>query len=135
MTHTKAYLGLDVGTVRIGVALADDIVRIAIPYGTLDVDGNELREIARLVIDNNISHIVVGYPRNQAGEPTAQSRLVEAFSENLKDMAPHLEFQDESLTSVLAEDRLKKHGNAYTKGDIDAEAATIILQDYLEQRV
>ncbi|HCZ28335.1 TPA: Holliday junction resolvase RuvX [Candidatus Saccharibacteria bacterium] len=135
MTHTKAYLGLDVGTVRIGVALADDIVRIAIPYGTLDVDGNELREIARLVIDNNISHIVVGYPRNQAGEPTAQSRLVEAFSENLKDMAPHLEFQDESLTSVLAEDRLKKRGDAYTKGDIDAEAATIILQDYLEQRV
>ncbi|AHB41922.1 Holliday junction resolvase YqgF [Candidatus Saccharibacteria bacterium RAAC3_TM7_1] len=135
MTHTKAYLGLDVGTVRIGVALADDIVRIAIPYGTLDVDGNELREIARLVIDNNISHIVVGYPRNQAGEPTAQSRLVEAFSENLKDMAPHLEFQDESLTSVLAEDRLKKRGGAYTKGDIDAEAATIILQDYLEQRV
>lgn len=134
MAQTKAYLGLDVGTVRIGVALADDIVRIAVPYGTLAVDGSELKEIARLVVDNDITHLVVGYPRNQAGEPTAQSRLVEAFAESLKDMAPHLEFQDESLTSVMAEERLKKRGGVYAKSDIDAEAAAIILQDYLEQR-
>ena len=41
-------------------------------------------------------------------------------------------FQDESLTSVMAEDRLKASGKPYEKGDIDAMAATIILQDYLE---
>ena len=41
-------------------------------------------------------------------------------------------FQDESVTSVIAEERLQSRKKAYTKADIDAEAAAIILQDYLE---
>jgi len=43
-----------------------------------------------------------------------------------------VEFQDESLTSVIAEDRLRVSGKPYAKSDIDALAAAIILQDYLE---
>ena len=43
-------------------------------------------------------------------------------------------FKDESLTSVLAEERLKSYKKPYSKGDIDAHAATIILEDYLEGR-
>lgn len=129
---TKTLLGLDVGERRIGVATADTAVRIAIAYDTIDVDGREIQTIAEMVARENVETIVIGYPRNQAGESTAQTEFVVAFSEKLKDIDVAIVFQDESLTSVLAEDRLKSHGKPYSKGDIDAQAAAIILQDYLE---
>jgi RNase H-fold protein (predicted Holliday junction resolvase) len=47
-------------------------------------------------------------------------------------MADNIVFQDESLTSVIAENRLKTTKKPYTKGDIDAQAAAIILEDYME---
>lgn len=133
MSKSKKLLGLDVGTVRIGVALGDTAIRIAIPHGAIEVDGRELEVIARLVIDNDIDTIVVGYPRNLSGGATEQTNLVEAFASQLKDMAPQVTFQDESLTSVMAEKRLEARKVPFSKGDIDAEAAAIILQDYMEQ--
>lgn len=127
----KNLIALDVGEKRIGVASATTTVAIAIPLTTLPVDGNEIRAIAEIVVNEKVSKIIVGYPRNQSGEPTAQTAYVEAFAKNLEDIAT-IEFQDESLTSVAAEQRLKSYGKPYTKEDIDAQAAVIILQDYLE---
>lgn len=123
---------LDVGEKRIGVAVADSAVRIAVPFETIDVDGDEVEAIAKIVVTEKADTIVIGYPRNQAGETTAQTVYVEAFADRLKDIAPNILFQDESLTSVLAEQRLAAHRRPYNKGDIDAQAAAIILQDYLE---
>lgn len=125
-------LALDVGTVRIGVATADSIVPIAVPLTTLSVDGNEIKEIAKVIADKNIEIIVVGYPRNQSGDATEQTKIAEAFADKLKEHATVV-FQDESLTSVMAEQRLKATNKPYEKGDIDAMAAAIILQDYLEE--
>lgn len=123
---------MDVGEKRIGVAVADTAVRIAVPFETIDVDGDELKTIAELVIQEGVDTIVVGYPRNQLGESTAQTSYVEQFATNLEDIVQTIVFQDESLTSVLAEQQLQSHKKPYTKGDIDALAAAIILQDYLE---
>lgn len=132
MSHpTKTLIALDVGEKRIGVAVADTAVRIAIPFTTVEVDGTELKQIALIAVQEKADTIVVGYPRNQSGEPTGQTKYAETFAEQLHDIAPVV-FQDESLTSVMAEDRLKAQGKPYTKADIDAQAATIILQDYLE---
>jgi putative Holliday junction resolvase len=131
MTLTSQILALDVGTRRIGVAQADTVSRIAFPLTTVEVDGQELEKISLLIKDNDPAAIVVGYPRNQSGEPTAQTTLVQEFAEKLKSFAVPIVFQDESLTSVIAEERLQAQGN-YTKADIDAMAATIILSDYLE---
>lgn len=125
-------LSLDVGTKRIGVAVADTIVPVASPLMTIDVDGTELEKIRQLVHERAVETIVIGYPRNQAGDRTDQTAISEAFARQLEDVA-NIAFQDESLTSVMAEDRLKSSGKPYTKADIDAFAATIILQDYLEQ--
>lgn len=133
MSHKRSFLALDVGEKRIGVALGDDAVRIAVPYDTVTVDGTEVQQIAQMIIDNAVATVVVGYPRNQSGEATAQTAYAEAFAAKLEDIAPRLEFQDESLTSVLAEQQLKALGRPYVKGDIDARAAAIILQDYLER--
>lgn len=133
MSRNRSYLSLDVGERRIGVAVGDDGVRIAVPFETIEVDGNEIKRIAQLVITENIDVVVIGYPRNQSGEPTAQTAFVESFAGQLADIAPEIVYQDESLTSVLAEQRLKSYGKPFSKGDIDAQAAALILQDYLEQ--
>ncbi len=132
MSRNKTFLALDVGEKRIGVAVGDNGVGIAVPFETIEVDGDELKRIAQLVISENVDTVVVGYPRNQSGEATAQTAYAEGFAEKLTDIAPQLVFQDESLTSVLAEQQLKSYGKPYTKGDIDAQAAALILQDYLE---
>ena len=134
MPINKTLIALDVGEKRIGVALADTGVKIAVPYDTIEVDGNEITAITELVLHEAASVIVVGYPRNQAGLATAQTAYVERFAEQLTDIDAEIVFQDESLTSVMAEDQLKAHGRPYTKGDIDAQAAAIILQDYIEEQ-
>jgi putative Holliday junction resolvase len=133
MSQNKSYVALDVGEKRIGVAIGDSGVRIAIAYDTIETDGSEIERIARIVVDEKVDVLVVGYPRNQSGEPTAQTAYVEAFAKGLTDLAPAIVFQDESLTSVLAEQRLQSYKKPYTKGDIDALAAAMILQDYMEQ--
>ena len=123
---------LDVGEKRIGVAVADTSIRIAVPFTTVVVDGSELQSIASIVIREGAKTIVVGYPRNQGGDSTAQTAYVEHFAENLHSMVDHVVFQDESLTSVIAERRLQESKKPYQKRDIDMHAAAIILQDYLE---
>lgn len=130
---TSNVLSLDVGTKRIGMAVADSGVRIARPLGWLEVDGSEIAEIVKACGLYQPSVIVVGYPRNQSGEPTQQTQIVEAFCERLKRAeVPPIVFQDESLTSVVAEEQLKAVKKPYNKGDIDAVAAALILTDYVE---
>lgn len=128
----KKLLALDVGEKRIGVSMADTDVKIAIAYDTINVDGTELQQIAQLVLQNNIDTIVVGYPRNQSGDPTQQTDYAVHFASQLDDLDANIVFQDESLTSVKAEEVLKRQRAPYEKGDIDALAASFILQDYLE---
>lgn len=129
-------IALDVGTKRIGVAKADSSVRIAIPYSAVEVDGNEFKKIASLARAWDISSFVIGLPRNSKGEETEQSKYARRFAQELKRQIPNAKvcFQDESLTSVEAEKRLKNRKKGYKKGDIDSEAAAIILQDFLEQK-
>ena len=133
MSRSKKYLALDIGQKRIGVALGDDTVRIAVPMEAIEVDGSELEAIAKYIAREEADKVIIGYPRNQSGEPTAQTAYVEAVAKQVKVFAPKVIFQDESLTSVLAEQRLKALGKPYTKADIDAHAAALILQDYLEK--
>lgn len=133
MDSKRVYLGLDVGEQRTGVAVGDSIGRIAQPFQT--VSSHYLGElIHRILQEYDITDIVVGLPRNQSGEPTAQTEVVRQMAKKyLEHLGRPLHWQDESVTSVIAEERLKARKKPYTKGDIDAEAAAIILQDYLDQ--
>lgn len=128
----KSFLALDVGERRIGMAMADSQVKIAIPFGWLENDDTIIQKITELLLQHDINVVVVGYPRNQSGEATKQTEFVEEFVSRLAeiDLDAEIVYQDESLTSVQAEQRLGQ--NIKDKGDIDAEAASIILQDYLE---
>ncbi|MBR3368255.1 endolytic transglycosylase MltG [Candidatus Saccharibacteria bacterium] len=127
-------IGLDVGTKRIGVARADSSVKIAIPQVTIEVDGTEFEQIKRIARIQGASFFVIGLPRNLQGEETAQSRYSREFAKKLKKELKEAKvaFQDESLTSIEAENNLKNRKKPIKKGDIDTEAATLILQDFLE---
>lgn len=127
-------LALDVGEKRIGIARADSNTRIAVPIGFINVDGSEWQEIARIANLNNTNFFVLGLPRSNEGNETAQSVYVRQFAKTLVEKLPgaKIRFQDESLTSVVAEERLKSRKKTYEKGEIDTEAAAIILQDFLE---
>lgn len=127
------YLGLDVGERRIGVAYADSSVPIAVPLLTLTVDGTERDKLHDLIRERSISHVIIGQPRNQSGAPTAQTAVVRAAAEKLlHGQAVTIHYQDESLTSVTAEEHLKASRLPYEKADIDKHAAAIILQDFLD---
>ncbi len=129
----KQILALDVGEKRIGVAIADLSIKIAIVYDTIETEGTDaLKEIAQIVDMENISKIIVGYPRNQSGEETAQTQYVIDFVKTLETLGIPIEYQDESVTSIQAEKILQDRKKPYKKGDIDALSASIILQDYLE---
>lgn len=130
----KAFLALDVGEKRIGLAIGDSEVKIAIPYGYLERSEKTIEQIVEVMINQRIETVIVGYPRNQSGEATKQTQLVEEFVKQLADidMSADIVFQDESLTSVEAERRLGDR--VKDRGDIDAEAASIILQDYIEEQ-
>lgn len=129
----RGFLGLDVGERRVGLAIGDSQVKIAVPFGYLERSEDILLQLTEIILEHNIRTIVVGYPRNQSGEATKQTELVEAFANELAeiDVEAEIVFQDESLSSVEAERRL---GRVKDKGEIDAEAASIILQDYLEEK-
>ena len=125
-------LGLDIGERRIGVAQANSEVRIAVPGEVLASDEVVYENIRKLVAREKIEVVVVGLPRNSKGEETHQSTYVRDFVARLKLSVP-VHLQDESLTSVLAEERLRERGKPYTKGEVDITAATLILNDYLER--
>jgi len=66
-------IALDVGTKRIGVAVADSVVPIAVPLATIDVDGREIELIQGIIKEKSVKKVIIGYPRNQSGESTDQT--------------------------------------------------------------
>jgi putative holliday junction resolvase len=130
------YLALDVGTVRIGVATANSIARLAAPLPAIENDQTITERLQSLIHDQQASVVVVGWPRNLQGQATDQTQYVEQFVERLRQSCDAtVELQDEALTSVRAEEELRSRGKGYEKGDIDSLSAVYILEDYLEDRL
>lgn len=129
----QTTLCLDIGDRRIGIAHADSQVKLAVPYGVVIVDGTEFEQLQKAIDTIQPELIVAGFPRNQSGAETDQTEKVRRFVEKLDQFHLPIVFQDESLTSVEAEMRLQQRKKQYSKEDIDAEAAVIILQDYMER--
>ena|SRR5688572_10980388 len=138
-------VGLDVGERRIGVAISDATATLARPVGVLrsvalDADALEqaAREVARLAgEEDGVSTIVVGLPRRLDGTPNDMTPRVELFARELGALT-HLPvvMQDERLTSREAESRLARRERDWRvrKQTLDAAAAAVILQDYLDTR-
>jgi len=128
----SSLLGLDVGDERIGVALARSDVRIPQPHATLANTPEVFTQIKQLIAENSVGQVIVGLPRGLNGQSTDQTRQTELFIDELKKhVVLPVHMQDEALTSQKAETELNARRKPYTKGDIDALAATYILEDFI----
>ncbi len=126
----KRYLGVDYGAKRVGLAVADSEAKLAQPLTT--VAPHEL--VDTIQREGPFDVIVVGLPRSLDGNDTPQTLAVRRFTDDLLGpLKAEVMFQDEAGTSSLAEDRLQEAGKPFKPEQIDAEAAAIILQDYLDQ--
>jgi putative Holliday junction resolvase len=122
------YLALDVGDRRIGVAVGDDAHGLARPLRTLSRRSvvKDLAELKRVARDEKVDALVVGLPLTLRGEEGYQAERVRRFATALEELGLPVRFYDERHTSSEAELRGAK--------DIDAGAATILLEDFLAQR-
>ncbi len=129
----KSVLALDVGSKRIGVAIASLASRLPQPHTTLSWNDDFFSALDQIIMTEAVGSLVVGLPRGIEGQHTAQTRAVEAFVEDLRAHVGSLPIytQDEALTSRQAKAELTAKGKPYRRGDIDALAATYILTDFL----
>ena len=136
MTVSGTLIGFDFGERRIGVAVGETSTRIANPLGAIEESANEarFRAIGRLVDEWQPAGFVVGLPRHADDSEHAVAKLAEKFARRLE-ARYHLpvEFVDETLTSAVAESELRASATRRSrKADIDALAAAMILQSYLD---
>jgi len=131
----KSIIALDVGSRRVGVALANTVARLASPLTTIDCKTSDVWTLlGRIIDENKVDIIVIGLPRGMSGQETEQTTLVRQFAEDFKSKFNlDYNFQDEAVTSVMAEEELQARGGSYAKGDIDALSATYILNDYITE--
>jgi len=129
-------LGLDLGDVRIGVAISDPERRLAVPLGTVHTGAPaDLRAIASLVDENEVTLVVVGHPLLMSGESGARAAHAERFAEALRSILPvPVVLQDERLSTAEAERALREAGagGRDRRRAVDRSAATVILQAYLD---
>jgi putative Holliday junction resolvase len=136
-------LGVDLGGRRIGLAISDASGVLARPLAVIEASGPA--QLARVVEavgraaaeEDGLGLVVVGLPRRLDGTPNDQTAGVAAFVEALRARIPQpVVLQDERLSSVEAESRLALRDRDWRsrKKKLDAAAAAVILQDYLDAR-
>jgi putative Holliday junction resolvase len=131
-------LALDVGEVRIGVAISDPDRTVALPAGTIVVRGapQDLKAVAGLVREHDAVEVVVGHPVSLSGERRAAAHRAEEFAAGLRAvLGVPVHLQDERLTTVEAERALRSAGasSRQARRASDQAAASLILQAYLER--
>lgn len=133
----ERLLGLDIGERRIGVAVSDELGMIASPVTTLDARRDVARELRQLVEKYGVSRLVVGLPIGMSGREGPQAAEVRGVAEDLgKSLAIEIVYSDERLSSAVANQALIGQGTrrAKRKQHIDAMAAAVILQGYLDNQ-
>ena len=135
MPATNSILGLDVGGKRVGVAVASLSARLPRPLVTLERNDGFFDGLGDIIKAEGAEALVVGLPRGMEGQHTAQTAEAETFARSLSGhFGLPVHMQDEALTSKHAEAELEARGKPYVRGDIDALAATYILQDWLAEQ-
>ncbi|HEY7046490.1 MAG TPA: Holliday junction resolvase RuvX [Jatrophihabitantaceae bacterium] len=135
------WLGVDVGTVRVGVARSDPGGVLASPLVTLDRDAKgdaDVRALARLVADHEAVGVVVGLPVTLAGREGPSAVMAREYAEALTAVISPIpvELVDERLTTVAAERTLASRGirGRARRAVVDQAAAVEILQHWLDAR-
>lgn len=130
MKNDKNYLGLDWGSVNIGVALADGETKLALAYATIKNDKRLLEKLAEIISKENITDVIIGIPSY------ANREAVEYEGEKLgrliqKHFPVSVAYQNEMFTTKIAQANLIERGMKGVSKHDDAESARIILQEWL----
>lgn len=132
------FLGIDYGERRIGLSFGDELgVATPLPAITATDEPKRRAALAAVIRERRIAELVIGHPLNMDDTAGPKAKEIEAVAARL-----HAEFGlpvhlvDERLTSYAAEETIakSKRRDVRASGIIDSRAATIILQDYLDQR-
>jgi putative Holliday junction resolvase len=131
-------LGLDIGDRRIGVALSDPEGILASPLTIIErtEDSQALAAIIEIINKQDAGQVIVGLPRSLDGSLGGQAEKVKDFADRLAgQIKVPLEYRDERLTTVMAQRLKRASGGRKTRGKAryDAQAAALILQDYLDE--
>ena len=134
------YLGLDLGTRTLGLSMSDPLGMIASSYRILrhnEEYDKLIDELESIIKENNVSELVLGFPKNMNNSVGERGEIALAFKEKLEarfHIPVHM--QDERLSTVEAENLLIANDTSRKKRKkvIDSVAATIILQSYLDRK-
>ena len=133
-------MGIDVGSVRIGVALSDSDGVLASPLETVEaaIDGADVERVVELVRENFVVEVIIGLPVALRGNYTASTAAAVDFFEELTQNLPDipLRFVDERMSTMAATQAMQASGVSAKKGRkrIDQAAAVHILQGWLDSR-
>src|SRR5579859_6133091 len=132
------HLGIDYGTKRIGVALSDEGGVLAFPHSTVVASREALSHIDALIKKESVQKVIIGESRNLKGEPNEVMEDIEQFAKDLRELSGvEVIFEPEFFSSTLAArqftpDGSRKQNPAHK--NLDASAAALILQSYLDRQ-
>ncbi|MBN2025365.1 MAG: Holliday junction resolvase RuvX [Actinobacteria bacterium] len=127
-------LGLDIGNRRIGVAISDPLGLNATPLEVLnDMDAAALRAYVEEKVQQGVKAVVIGLPLTMGGREGEQARITREYARSIQDIGEvRVVLWDERLSTVEAKRRLREAGRSLRGRKVDAEAAAVILQAFLE---
>jgi putative transcription antitermination factor YqgF len=133
MDNDKNYLGIDWGSVNIGVALAHEETKLALVYTTLKNDKDLLKRLGVIIVAENITTLVIGIPSyiNRQEVEYEGEKLGRLIQNNFPMI---VEYQNEMFTTKMAQVNLIERGVKEVSKHDDAEAARIILQEWLDAK-
>ncbi|GAB4451180.1 MAG: Holliday junction resolvase RuvX [Bacteroidia bacterium] len=130
-------LAIDFGLKRCGIAISDPLKIIANAHSVIP-NNDIIPQLKKIIAENEIETIIVGYPINLKAEKTSTTLLVDKFIDQLKKTFPDISIEkfDERLTSKMAQQTLiftqTKKSQRQNKSNLDIISATILLQNYLD---
>lgn len=137
------YLGIDYGEKRVGIAVTDENKKYSFSRDFIDNNAKFHISLLKIIKEENISKIILGYPLNMSTQKTIQTLKVEDFRNKLEEflkknsIEAEIVFFDEMFTSKIAESYLRdsclKKSKRQNKGLVDSTSAQIILQDYIDK--
>ncbi|MDH4069577.1 MAG: Holliday junction resolvase RuvX [Ignavibacteria bacterium] len=130
-------LGIDYGSVRIGLAISDPMRIIAGGAGVVPNDRNAIDVIIRMISEREVTAVVVGMPYRADGSRGTIAGEIERFIGQLRErLSLPVETWDEGYTSIRAKETFRQGGmkrkERREKANVDEMAARLLLQDYLE---
>jgi len=136
MSEETRILSIDFGIKRIGLAVSDPLRIFAFPFKTLNNDNKFFNELTKLIENQNVVKVVLGFPDNENLSTNEIKKKILLLKQRIEKLNVEVILWDESFTSVIASERIMqsvtKKSKRRDKGLIDQQAAAIILQEYLD---